>query len=87
MLDSQQSLANQNFGSHISEGAYSRVVKDLSDFLGSRVRVPFAAFAWKNKKYEKSTVTQHSAQRRNSSGVRAQEVRWSDTFLALLNCF
>ena len=55
MLDSQQYLANYNFGSHISEGAYSRVVKDLSDFLGSRVRVPFAAFAWKNKKYEKST--------------------------------
>ena len=58
MLDSQQYLANYNFGSHISEGAYSRVVKDLSDFLGSRVRVPFAAFAWKNKKYEKSTQAQ-----------------------------
>ena len=65
MLDSQQSLANQNFGSHISEGAYSRVVKDLSDFLGSRVRVPFAAFAWKNKKYEKSTILleRHCVQR------------------------
>jgi hypothetical protein len=35
--------------------SHSRLVKDLSDFLGSRVRVPFAALAWKNKKYEKST--------------------------------
>ena len=53
MLDSQQYLANYNFGSHISEGAYREWSKTY-EILGSRVRVPLRGFSLGKEKIWKS---------------------------------